>query len=90
MKATSPKIYKDQLVGAKQIIAAHLVNYGAINADLLARILTAPRLTATQFRALLDAYQLNPERVSAARVGHNLTLPRQPAPWRIKLSLMAN
>ncbi|MDP3530231.1 hypothetical protein [Methylicorpusculum sp.] len=45
------------------------MNYGAINADLLARILTAPRLTATQFRALLDAYQLNPERVSAARVG---------------------
>jgi transposase len=69
LKATSPKIYKDQLVGAKQIIAAHLLNYGAINADLLARILTAPRLTATQLRALLDAYQLHPERVSAAGVG---------------------
>jgi len=68
LKTTSPKIYKDQLLGAKQIIAAHLVNYGEISADLLARILTAPRLTATQLRAMLDAYQLNPERVSAAMV----------------------
>ena len=25
LKTTSPKIYKDQLVGAKQIIAAHTV-----------------------------------------------------------------
>ena len=66
LKTTSPKIYKDQLVGAKQIIAAHSVHYGDISADLLARILTAPRLTATQLRAMLDAYQLNPERVSAA------------------------
>jgi transposase len=44
LKTTSPKIYKDQLVGAKQIIAAHIVHYGDISADLLARILTAPRL----------------------------------------------
>ena len=66
LKATSPKIYKDQLLGAKQIIAAHTKHYGGISADLLERILTAPRLTATQLRDLLDAYQLNPERLAAA------------------------
>ena len=64
LKATSPKIYKDQLLGAKQVIAAHTVQYGGISADLLARILTSPRLTATQLRDILDAYQLNPERLS--------------------------
>ena len=66
LKATSPKIYKDQLLGAKQVIATHTVQYGRIRADLLERILTAPRLTVTQLRDLLDAYQLNPERLSAA------------------------
>jgi transposase len=66
LKATSPKIYKDQLLGAKQVIATHTVQYGCISAELLERILTAPRLTATQLRDLLDAYQLNPERLSAA------------------------
>ncbi len=66
LKATSPKIYKDQLLGAKQIIAMHTLRYGGISADLLERILTAPRLTATQLRAMLEAYQLNPERLSTA------------------------
>jgi transposase len=66
LKASSPKIYKDQLLGAKQIIATHTLQYSGISADLLERILTAPRLTATQLRSMLDAYQLNPERVSAA------------------------
>jgi transposase len=65
LKATSPKIYKDQLLGAKQIIATHTVQYGGISADLLERILTAPRLTASQLRDMLDAYQLNPWRLSA-------------------------
>lgn len=71
LKATSPKIYKDQLVGAKQVIATHTLHYGNIGADLLERILTAPRLTATQLRAMLDAYQLNPERLSAAMVAQD-------------------
>ena len=66
LKATSPKIYKDQLLGAKQIIATHTLRYGGISADLLERILTAPRLTATQLRAMLEAYQLNPGRLSTA------------------------
>jgi hypothetical protein len=73
LKATSPKIYKDQLLGARQIIATHTLQYGGIGADLLERILTAPRLTATQLRAMLEAYQLNPERLSTA-------LADQPAP----------
>ena len=28
LKASSPKIYKDQLLGAKQVIATHTVHYG--------------------------------------------------------------
>jgi transposase len=67
LKATSPKIYKDQLLGAKQVIATHTLQYGGISADVLERILTSPRLTASQLRAMLDAYQLNPERLSAAK-----------------------
>lgn len=80
LKTTSPKIYKDQLLGAKQIIAAHLVNHDDISADLLERILTAPRLTATQLRARLEAYQLNPERLSTA-------LTDQPAPAHAFMAL---
>ena len=66
LKTSSPKIYKDQLLAAKQVIAAHTLQYGAIGAELLERILTAPRLTASQLRAMLEAYQLNPGRLSAA------------------------
>lgn len=66
LKATSPKIYKDQLLGAKQVIATHTAQYGDISADLLERILTSPRLTASQLRDILEAYQLNPGRLSAA------------------------
>ena len=68
LKASSPKIYKDQLLGAKQVIATHTVQYGEINADLLERILTSTRLTASQLRDRLDAYQLHPERLSSATV----------------------
>lgn len=66
LKATSPKIYKDQLLGAKQVIATHTKQYGDIDADLLERILTSTRLTASQLRAMLEAYQLSPGRLSAA------------------------
>jgi hypothetical protein len=73
LKATSPKIYKDQLLGAKQVIATHSVQHGCISADLLERILTSSRLTVSQLRDMLDAYQLNPARLSAATAD-------QPAP----------
>jgi transposase len=66
LKATSPKIYKDQLLGAKQVIATHTAQYGNIGAELLERILIAPRLTATQLRDTLEAYQQHPERLAAA------------------------
>ncbi|MDD5267872.1 MAG: hypothetical protein PHO08_12210 [Methylococcales bacterium] len=38
---------------------------GDISADLLERILRSPRLTASQLRDILEAYQLNPGRLSA-------------------------
>ena len=66
LKASSPKIYKDQLLGAKQVIAKHTVQHGEINADLLERILTSTRLTASQLRDKLEAYQLSPGRLSTA------------------------
>jgi transposase len=65
LKATSPKIYKDQLLGAKQVIATHTAQFGDISTELLERILIAPRLTATQLRDTLDAYQQHPERLVA-------------------------
>ena len=70
LKASSPKIYKDQLLGAKQVIATHTVQYGEINADLLDRILTSTRLTASQLRNMLEAYQLNPDRLSFELTAH--------------------
>ena len=66
LKASSPKIYKDQLLGAKQVIATHTLHFGSIGVELLDRILTAPRLTASQLRDRLEAYQQNPGRLSAA------------------------
>jgi transposase len=72
LKASSPKIYKDQLLGAKQVIATHTVHYGEINAGLLERILTSTRLTASQLRDRLEAYQLHPERLSAATVDQSV------------------
>lgn len=73
LKASSPKIYKDQLLGAKQVIATHTLHFGSIGAELLDRLLTAPRLTASQLRDRLEAYQQNPGRLSAATAD-------QPAP----------
>jgi transposase len=81
LKATSPKIYKDQLLGAQQVIATHTAHYGGISADLLERILTAPRLTATQLRGMLGAYQRNPERLST------MTANQQPGPARSSSAL---
>jgi hypothetical protein len=62
LKATSPSIYKDQLVGAKQLLATHIKQYGAIDAPLFARLIDTPRLTATGLRDRLMAYQQHPER----------------------------
>jgi len=62
LKATSPNIYKDQLVGAKQLLNAHIKQYGEIDAPLLSRLIDTPRLTATGLRDRLAAYQQHPQR----------------------------
>ena len=64
LKTTSPKIYKDQLLGAKQILTAHCKLYGAIEPELLSRLINTPRLTATGLRERLAAFQQHPERNS--------------------------
>jgi len=64
LKATSPNIYKDQLVGAKQLLNAHIKQYGEIDAQLLSRLIDTPRLTATGLRDRLAAYQQHPQRES--------------------------
>jgi transposase len=65
LKASSPKIYKDQLLGARQVIKAHTAQHDSINAELLEHILTLPRLTVTQLRDRLEAYQQHPDRLSS-------------------------
>ncbi len=62
LKATSPKIYKDQLAGAKQVLTAYCNQYGAIEQKLLAQLIDTSRLTATGLRERLTAYQQHPER----------------------------
>jgi len=57
LKSTSPRIYKDQLQGAKQIIIAHVKAHGEISGQLLQRLIDTPRLTATGLRDRLAAYQ---------------------------------
>jgi len=61
LKQSSPKIYKDQLVAVKKIIQAHIRQYGSINSELLERILSMSRLTATGLRDRLDASQYRHE-----------------------------
>jgi transposase len=53
LKATSPRIYKDQLVGARDLLKAH----GPIAPDRLKDLLQHPRLTARQLRQHLEAWQ---------------------------------
>ena len=63
LKQTSPKIYKDQLRGVKQIIRDWHQQHGAIDTDLMERIIQASRLTATGFKERLEAFQQQPERL---------------------------
>jgi len=62
LKTTSPKIYKDQLLGAKQIVSVYSKQYGAIESECLSRLINTPRLTATGLRERLLAFQQNPDR----------------------------
>lgn len=62
LKATSPAIYKDQLRGAKTVLAAQQ----PLRVDLVAAVCDKPRLTATALRDWLAAYSTHPERLNAA------------------------
>ena len=62
LKASSPKIYKDQLLGAKKVLSAHIHQYGKIDGQLFAQLIDTPRLTATGLRDRLAAYQQHPDR----------------------------
>lgn len=64
LKTTSPKIYKDQLLGVKQILTAHCSQYGVIKPELFSRLINTPRLTATGLRERLVAFQQHPEKNS--------------------------
>lgn len=73
LKTSSPKIYKDQLLGARQVLNAHIAQYGEIDAQLVARLIDTPRLTATGLRDRLDAYQQSQERGGSEELPENLT-----------------
>jgi hypothetical protein len=75
LKASSPKIYKDQLRGVQQVIQAHTAQQGKIPADLWARILASPRLTATLLRDTLEAFRQHPERLLAKKDDYKSPAP---------------
>ena len=60
LKASSPRIYKDQLAGVIGLIKRHQ----PIDPVLLEKLCRRPRLTATLLRDFLQAYQDNPQRLS--------------------------
>ena len=61
LKATSPAIYKDQLRGAKRVLAAQ----PDVPEAVLERLCDRPCLTATALRDQLLAYAAHPERLDA-------------------------
>ncbi|MGJ0491180.1 IS21 family transposase [Methylobacter sp.] len=64
LKDTSPKIYKDQLAGAKQVLTEHRQRHGAVPEALLRRLVELPRLTASGLKQRLEAWQQHPERLT--------------------------
>ncbi|MCL7419669.1 MAG: IS21 family transposase, partial [Methylobacter sp.] len=64
LKASSPKIYKDQLAGAKQVLTEHRQRHGEIPETLLSRLVELPRLTASGLKQRLEAWRLHPERLT--------------------------
>lgn len=57
VKQTSPKIYKDQLAGIIQILS----KLDGIDDRLVNRVIERPRLTATQLKAYVEAFEKHPE-----------------------------
>lgn len=81
LKASSPKIYKDQLLGAKQVLAEHIRQQGEPCPALLERLIDTPHLTATGLRERLEAYRQHPERIKSTALapsgnGASATLAR--------------
>ncbi|MDO9107207.1 MAG: hypothetical protein Q7U57_19870 [Methylovulum sp.] len=74
LKATSPKIYKDQLVGAKQVLTEQINRQGAIPEAVLTRLIDTPRLTACGLKERLEAW-----RQSAGRSEDSDALSIQPS-----------
>lgn len=53
LKATSPKIYKDQLIGVRDLLR----RYGPVEAELLALLTQQPQLTARGVERYLEAWR---------------------------------
>lgn len=71
LRATSPKIYKDQLVGADQVLAG----YETVPASVMDRVLDRSSLTATGLRDLLAAYTRHAERITVPLEAGKLSAP---------------
>ena len=59
LKASKPRIYKDQLAGVNSLLKRHQ----PVSSELLEKLCQRPRLTATLVRDFLQAYQTHPQRI---------------------------
>lgn len=66
LKATSPKIYKDQLVGADGILGRH----AQLPAVVIEHLLDRPRLSAVGLRSFLEAYAEHADRLDVPLLTH--------------------
>ena len=71
LKLTSPKIYKDQLAGVRQILTSQT----EISDQLVARLIERPRLTATQLLEYVEAFDKQPEALSRNEGTHQPASP---------------
>lgn len=75
LKASAPKIYKDPLAGAKQVLTAHCKQHGKISPALLTRLVDTPRLTATGLRDRLEVWHQHPQHYRQAVPASNPSAP---------------
>jgi transposase len=59
LKASEPRIYRDQLRGVGRLLDAH----APLDVALIEQLCEKPRLTATRLREYLDAYAAHPEQL---------------------------
>ena len=71
LKASEPRIYKDQLQGVNRVLAA----YATLDPALIEHLCEKPRLSATRLRDYLEAYTAHPERFNPP-----LNIPQDTAP----------